>query len=103
MYIDEFIKGWLVGDFEPTLIKNKDIEVGVKYYKKGDIEKRHVHKYVTEYTIVLSGKIVMLDKVFYKKNIVKVEPGIATNFEALTDCITLVIKTPSIPSDKEFV
>ena len=34
------------------------------------------------------------------EDIVFVEKGISTDFECLVDSITLVIKNPSIPSDK---
>lgn len=27
-------KGWFVGDFEPSILKTKNCEVGVKSYKK---------------------------------------------------------------------
>lgn len=100
MNVNEYTKGWLVGNFEPSLINSKDIEVGLKYYKKGDKESSHVHKIITEYTIVVSGKIKMNDEVYIEKDIVKILPNIPTNFESLEDSITLVIKTPSIPSDK---
>lgn len=102
MNVDNFIKGWLVGDFKPSIINSKDIEVGLKYYKKGDKETSHVHKIITEYTIVVSGKIRMNDKVYYEKEIVEILPNTSTDFESLEDSITLVIKSPSIPSDKYF-
>ena len=100
MNVNEYTKGWLVGNFEPSLINSKDIEVGLKYYKKGDKESSHVHKIITEYTIVVSGKIKMNDEVYIEKDIVTILPNVPTNFESLEDSITLVIKTPSIPSDK---
>ena len=100
MIVNEYTKGWLVGNFEPSLINSKDIEVGLKYYKKGDKESSHVHKIITEYTIVVSGKIKMNDEVYIEKDIVTILPNVPTNFESLEDSITLVIKTPSIPSDK---
>ena len=96
------IKGWLVGDFKPSIINSKDIEVGLKYYKKGDKETSHVHKIITEYTIVVSGKIRMNNKVYSEKEIVEILPNTLTDFESLEDSITLVIKSPSIPSDKYF-
>ena len=102
MNVDNFIKGWLVGDFKPSIINSKDIEVGLKYYKKGDKETSHVHKIITEYTIVVSGKIRMNDKVYSGKEIVEILPNTSTDFESLEDSITLVIKSPSIPSDKYF-
>ena len=102
MNVDNFIKGWLVGDFKPSIINSKDIEVGLKYYKKGDKETSHVHKINTEYTIVVSGKIRMNNKVYSEKEIVEILPNTLTYFESLEDSITLVIKSPSIPSDKYF-
>jgi hypothetical protein len=98
--VDQCIKGWLVGDFAPSLFTSKDVEVGVKYYKSGDFETRHVHKIITEYTIVLSGKVRMNDRVYGEKEIVTINPNESTDFECIEDAITLVIKTPSIPSDK---
>lgn len=103
MNLDQFIKGWLVGDFSPALINTKDIEVGVKYYKSGDKECRHVHNFVDEYTIILSGKVKMNSLEYNSKDIVYIEKGTSTDFICLEDCITLVIKTPSIPSDKIFI
>ena len=100
MNINEYIKGWLVGDFTPAIFNSKDIEVGVKYYKTGDYESRHVHKIITEYTIVLSGVVCMNDIQYDEKSIIKISPNESTDFHCVEDAITLVIKTPSIPSDK---
>ena len=50
--LSEMIGGWFIGDFEPSLIKNKDFEASVKYYKKGDEEFKHMHKVATEITVM---------------------------------------------------
>ena len=34
--LKNFTKGWFVGNFDPSLIKTNDIEIGVKEYKSGD-------------------------------------------------------------------
>tara|TARA_R110000822_G_scaffold254996_1_gene381178 strand:+ start:1078 stop:1398 length:321 start_codon:yes stop_codon:yes gene_type:complete len=99
--LNDYTKGWLVGDFEPSLFNNKDCEVGIKEYKAGTIESLHVHNIVTEYTVILSGTVKMLDKEFSKGDIVKIDPGVPNQFHSLTDSILLIIKTPSVPSDKE--
>ena len=72
----------------------------MKYYKAGESEGRHVHKIITEYTIILSGKVRMNESIYGEKSIIKIDPNVSTDFECLEDAITLVIKTPSIPSDK---
>ena len=47
------IKGWFVGDFEPSLYKTQDFEVAVKRYLEGAVEKRHTHKVATEFTVIV--------------------------------------------------
>ena len=103
MVLSDFFKGWLVGDFEPALFNSKDVEVGVKEYKANDYEPNHVHKLVLEYTVVLTGKVEMNGVVYEKGSIIKVEPNKPTDFRCLEDSITLVIKTPSIPTDKHLL
>ena len=36
--LEDMVKGWFVGNFEPSLLKTNDVEVAVKSYKKGDYE-----------------------------------------------------------------
>ncbi len=103
MNLDKFIKGWLVGDFEPSLIKSKDIEVGIKFYKKGDIESNHYHKIATEYTVVVSGVVKMMDTIFRQGDIAIVEPNVCNQFECIENACVVVFKTPSVVGDKYIV
>ena len=34
--LKNFTRGWLIGDFEPTILATKDFEFMVRHYKKGD-------------------------------------------------------------------
>jgi hypothetical protein len=98
--LENFTKGWLVGDFVPSLFQSKDIEIGIKKYNKDDFELNHVHNIVKEYTVILTGKVLMNNKVYSSGDIIIIEPKQYTDFKCLEESITLVIKTPSIPSDK---
>ena len=98
--LSNYIKGWVVGNFEPTLFKTKDLEVGIKYYNAGVVETAHYHKISTEYTFILSGSVEMLESEFNKGDIVKIEPNVVNQFKSLTDCILMVIKVPSSIDDK---
>ena len=98
--IENFTKGWFIGDFTPSLHPTAEFEVGLKQYKKGDIENPHYHKIATEFTIVVEGKVKMNDTVITKFEGLKVLPGTTVKFEAIEDSTTLVIKTPSITNDK---
>lgn len=93
-------KGWFVGDFTPNLIHSTDVEVAIKHYKAGDQEARHVHKIATELTAVLNGTVEMNGVQYHDGDIVVIEPGDATDFKALTDVTTVVVKNPSAPDDK---
>jgi len=98
--LENFFKGWIVGNFEPSLFKNREVEIGIKKYKAGDIEEEHYHKISTEYTIILSGQVKMLGKIFNQNDIVTILPGQKNKFECIEECTILVIKTPSCIGDK---
>ena len=98
--LEDMTNGWFVGDFEPSLYKTQDVEVGVKYYKCGDKEGKHFHKIATEFTVILDGKVKMSNKIYGQGEILKIKPGVSTDFEALTDVITVVVKIPGAVKDK---
>ena len=94
------VKGWFVGDFSPTAFATRDCEVAVKSYKVGDYENFHHHKVATEITVVISGQVRMLGKIWDTGDIIVLEPGIVTDFEALTDVTNVVVKVPGAINDK---
>lgn len=98
--LDEMIRGWFVGNFDPSVFKTNDVEVGVKEYKKGDTEEKHHHKIATEITVIISGKVRINDKIYSKGDIVMIYPEEATDFEALEDAINVVVKLPGANNDK---
>ena len=99
-HLDDMKLGWFVGDFTPNILQSKDVEVGVKYYQAGDEEARHVHKVATEITVVVSGTVKMCDREFPQGSIIVLEPGDPTAFSAITDAVTVVVKSPSVAGDK---
>lgn len=99
--IDEMIKGWFIGNFEPSLLKTNDVEVALKKYKKGDYEKTHYHKIATEFTVIVSGSVKMNGIEYFEGDIIVIEPNEATDFEALEDnTVNLVVKIPGANNDK---
>jgi len=98
--LSEMTKGWFVGDFSPAVLHSRDAEVAVKSYAAGTVEARHLHRVATEVTLILSGRARMNDAVLGAGDIVRIAPGEATDFEALTDVTTVVVKTPSVAGDK---
>jgi mannose-6-phosphate isomerase-like protein (cupin superfamily) len=98
--LKDFIGGWFIGDFVPSLLPSSDYEVAVKYYKAGDIEPLHVHKIANEFTVIVEGEVKMNNQLYKSGDIVQIEPGEYTDFVALTKTITVVVKTPSVKNDK---
>lgn len=98
--LNRMIKGWFVGNFEPTVIKTSDVEVAVKKYKAGDYEWRHYHKIATEVTVIVQGEVEMNNIRYAEGDIIVVEPNEATDFRAVTDVVTVVVKYPGAINDK---
>jgi quercetin dioxygenase-like cupin family protein len=101
--LNEFTKGWVVGNFEPTLFQTNDFEVAVKHYECGDYESTHYHKIATEITIIADGMVRMNGEIYTKGDVITIEPGESTDFKALHDTITTVIKFPCVTGDKYLV
>lgn len=98
--LNEMTKGWFVGAFTPTAFSTRAAEVAVKAYKAEDREDRHHHKIATELTLVLHGSVRINGTEFGHGDIVRIEPGEAAEFRALTDVTTVVVKVPCVEGDK---
>jgi quercetin dioxygenase-like cupin family protein len=98
--LDEMVKGWFVGDFSPAALRTEAAEAAVKHYKAGDREAPHLHKIAAEVTLVLEGTIEMCGRRLNNGDIIKLAPGEATDFLAVTDATTVVVKLPSVTGDK---
>lgn len=94
------LRGWFVGEFSPTLCKTNEVEVGVKRYHAGEYEGVHYHKIATEITVIVSGAVEMNGVRYEENDILVIEPYDATDFLALTDAVTTVVKIPGASDDK---
>jgi len=98
--LEDMIGGWFIGNFTPSIIQNEDFEVAIKYYKENDYEQEHYHKIATEITVILDGDVIMSGKKYTSGDIIVIQPYESTDFKALTDVKTVVVKTPSAKDDK---
>jgi mannose-6-phosphate isomerase-like protein (cupin superfamily) len=94
------VRGWFVGDFAPTALRSSAFEAAVQHYKAGDREPWHVHRVATEITVIVSGRALMNGLELSAGTIVVIEPGHGTDFTALEDTVTAVVKAPSVKGDK---
>ena len=51
--LSEMVKGWFVGDFEPTIARSTACEVAVKYHAAGYYEEMHHHRVAAEITLIV--------------------------------------------------
>jgi len=98
--LDDMTKGWFVGNFDPAVLKTDAAEVAVKSYTSGTVEAKHYHKVAPEVTLIVSGSVRMNEDHYGAGDIILIEPGEATDFEALSDVTTVVVKLPSVAGDK---
>lgn len=98
--LEEFKLGWIVGNFLPVLRHSEDIEIGIKHFKRGEVEPSHKQNIATELTVVISGEIRLGRKNYIANDIIEIPPSVFADFEAITDCALVCIKYPSLPNDK---
>ena len=101
--LDNFLRGWFIGDFDPSLYKTSDFEVAIKEYKSGDTEQKHYHKMSKEFTIIISGSVKMNNISYSKGDIIILDEYEESDFICIEDCTTLVVRTKSIKNDKYLV
>jgi hypothetical protein len=98
--LEDMVRGWFVGDFEPTCLKTQSCEVACRRYRKDDFEARHLHKAATEISVVVEGSVEMNGVIYKEGDIIVMHPGEATDFRALEDAVNVVVKIPSARNDK---
>ena len=100
--LESFKGGWLVGDFEPSLCRQRIVETAVKHYAPGDRDAAHVHKIATEITVIVSGRARMGDLPLEAGDVLVLGPGepMPGDFVAIEATATVCIKAPSVPGDK---
>jgi mannose-6-phosphate isomerase-like protein (cupin superfamily) len=98
--IQDMKRGWLIGDFEPSILQTKDFEVGILTHKKGEFWSAHLHKESEEYNLLLDGKMEINGVLIEPGTIFIIEKNEISKPEFLEDCRVLVVKVPSLPGDK---
>jgi quercetin dioxygenase-like cupin family protein len=98
--LSNMTRGWFIGDFEPSVLKTKDFEVGILTHKKGEEWPKHYHKIATEYTVLLSGSMTICGELIEPGTIFILEPNEIADPIFHEDCTVIVVKTPSVIGDK---
>lgn len=101
--LDKMTRGWFIGDFEPSVFKTKDFEVGIMNHPKGQIWQAHYHAIATEYNVLLSGKMRICNTDLEAGDIFVIEPNEVADPIFYEDCTIICVKVPSSSKDKFLV
>lgn len=101
--LENFTRGWFIGDFEPSIFKTSQFEVGLLFHKKGEDKSSHYHKIATEYNVLIKGKMEINSVIIEEGTIFIIEPGEIVKPIFYEDCSILCVKSPSIIGDKYIV
>lgn len=97
------IRGWFIGNFEPSVLKTDQFEVGLLTHPAGEKWPHHYHKVATEYNLLITGKIIIQGQELVPGDIFIFQPGEIADPTFLEDCVVLCVKTPSVKNDKFIV
>ena len=98
--LEDFIRGWFIGDFTPSIFRTQNFEVGVLHHQKGELWPAHYQKFATEFNVLLSGSLSINNELILVGEIFIIEPMEVAVPIFHEDCKVLCIKIPSLPNDK---
>lgn len=98
--LTDYVRGWFIGNFSPTVLNTKDFEVGVLTHLKDEKWPAHYHKESVEYNVLVTGKMIVQGKELNSGDVFVFEKGEIADPIFLEDCTVVCVKVPSIPSDK---
>ena len=101
--LSDYTRGWFIGNFEPTVLKQSQFEVGVLSHKKDEVWAVHYHSVSKEINVLLEGRMKVNGLDVNVGDIFVFEPFVIAVPTFLTDCKILCIKTPSCPGEKVLV
>ena len=101
--LSNYVRGWLIGDFSPSVLRTKDFEVGVLTHSKGEVWPQHYHAKSVEYNVLLEGDMTIKGVRIKPGDIFILEPKEIADPVFNEDCTVLCIKIPSLPNDKILV
>lgn len=98
--IKNMTRGWFIGNFEPSIYKTQNFEVGYLTHNKGEKWPIHYHEKMTEINVLIKGKMKLNDKIINEGDIFTFVPYGVADPEFIEDCKVLCIKVPSVINDK---
>ena len=99
-HLDDFVRGWFVGNFEPSIVKTDKYEIGLLTHNKGEKWDFHYHKLADEINFLVEGRMRINERLIEKGSLFIIQKNQLTCPDFLENCKILCIKVPSVPTDK---
>jgi dTDP-glucose pyrophosphorylase len=99
--LENYINGWFIGNFEPSILKNSGVELAVMNKKKGiGIHDFHYHEHCIEINVLIKGTMKCNNKIIKENQIFVFNPCVPSVYEYLEDCTFVVFKNKPSNTDK---
>ena len=99
-FVDSFVRGWFIGDFEPSILRTKTWEMALLKHSKNEKWDFHYHAQADEVNVLLSGRMMLNGHEIRSRNMFTIPKKQIACPLFLEDCMILCIKTPSVIGDK---
>lgn len=100
--LDDFLGGWIIGKFEPTLFEVENFELGIKKVKAGEKGDGHFHKETLEHTILIDCEAKNNGELIKPNGIITIQPNEKNHTEFLTSGTIICIKIGQCKNDKYY-
>lgn len=101
--INRMVRGWFIGDFEPSIFRTDQFEVGYLKHQKGEIWPAHYHKESVEINYLVKGSMTIQGNLLSSGDIFILDKDEIADPIFHEDCEIVVIKVPSLPKDKYLI
>ena len=101
--LKNYHRGWIIGDFIPSIQDEKNFEVCFAEHKKNEESQPHYHTASTEINVVLEGECIVDNRHLTKDDIFIYEKNDISDVSFITDTRLVVIRIPSAPNEKVIV
>lgn len=98
--LTDFVRGWIIGNFEPNIVKTDKYEVALLTHCKGEKWDFHYHRVADEINFLLEGRMLINERLVEKGSLFVIQKNQLTCPNFLENCKVLCIKVPSVPTDK---
>tara|TARA_Y100000589_G_scaffold331792_1_gene387060 strand:+ start:2296 stop:3339 length:1044 start_codon:yes stop_codon:yes gene_type:complete len=98
--MSDMFRGWFIGNFDPSVYKTDQFEVGYLIHKKGEKWDFHYHAKSTEINYLIRGKMLLNGQIINPGEIFVFDPKVIAVPNFLEDCEIICVKVPSAPGDK---